>query len=516
MKIEHSGTFPYSKILLYGMIIEIGLFSFITSWYFYPWDFLSYLLNGDYLFGNGEYYEIYRPPCLSFFLFLLKLFFQNKYLILFSFIFMSSIFFIYSIEHILNSLPIKNRDHARLLIFFVLGMNPVFIAFSFIPSGTEIISISFAMLGISYLLSSNGIKDATLSGILLSLSSLTRYNFLILFPILFFHRKLKKIFFAIVSFSMPWLFWLIYNKVMYGKFLYSFIDSYFLNVYYRETISQSPSFNELLFLFVIIITTSLFLIYVLKKLLFYHIEYKKQIIALLFISLYILLTSLYTFIIMPLKIKRYIYPITISYILFVLIYQMLISSKRKVKINKRTIKIGAISFIILLVSFNIFYAQYLSFYEFKNHYAPIQEEIENVYEYIKNASCIYSDYWIYYNALNIKAYPEGFLYDPLTKSFDTRNLNSNCSYIILHENKVDIFPYYNETFKMKEINQTKIYFISSVLLRKESTQNAYFKRYKNKVVIDNIYWYSLLYEDPNLFYKVCSDAFGIFSFAMCK
>ena len=29
------------------------------------WDFSAYVINSRYLFGNGDYYEVYRPPLIS-------------------------------------------------------------------------------------------------------------------------------------------------------------------------------------------------------------------------------------------------------------------------------------------------------------------------------------------------------------------------------------------------------------------------------------------------------------------
>jgi len=533
MKATNLKEISYSKVLLYGLIFEIALFSLIISLYFYPWDLLSYLLNGTFLFGNGNYYEVYRPPFLPTLLFFLKFILQNKYFVLGIFIFLSSLFFIYSVEHILKTVNLKNKEQTRLLIFFVLAINPIFISFSFIPSGTEIISVGLVLLGISYIIASHNIKDAIYSGLLFSLSSLTRYNFLLFLPVLILHRDLKKILYSIFSFSIPWFSWLAYNKLTYGKFLYSFVESYFLNVYHRKEMVEPLSFNEFLFLFLILTSTFVFSAYILKRVFSHNLKHKNLLIKLLFIDLYVLLITIYVFATMPFKIERYLYPVSLFTILLVLIYQSVTSQSKQndstnshvLSSNKAYILKRVLLFLVLLfIISKIFYIQYFSFYELKNYYAPIQKEIGVISEYVKresnNSLCIYSDYWVHYNDRGILSYPEGFLFDNFTKSFTTRNFNDKCSYIILHESKIEVHPYYNERIRevhLEGVEQARVYFIlPPQKARNENTQNKYFEKYKDKVVIDNIFWYSLLNNDPNLYDKVCSEIFRGLSFIACR
>jgi hypothetical protein len=94
-------------------------------------------------------------------------------------------------------------------------------------AGTELLALSFFQLFLAYFILNKN------SGHWLALAFLSRYNFFVFVPFLFFNRSIKKILtnlglFFIVSFP-----WLLFNKLRWGNLFTSIADAFYLNVFSR-------------------------------------------------------------------------------------------------------------------------------------------------------------------------------------------------------------------------------------------------------------------------------------------
>ncbi|MEM4331075.1 MAG: hypothetical protein QW273_03655, partial [Candidatus Pacearchaeota archaeon] len=242
MEIEKIKDFINKNKLLLICFFLVTIFFCWQNYWQRGWDFSVYVLNGKYLFYNGEYFEVYRPPLAPF---LLGIFwFFGEIGNFFYIIFVSSLFLISSI--ILSDFLFKEyfkkynlkKEEIRFL-FYLLILNPFTLYYSLIE-GTELLALSFFILFTFSFLSKR------VSGHFLALSFLSRYNFLIFFPFLFFSKDIKRILKNLVAFFSVIFPWLFFNYLKYGNWFASILDSYYLNIYRRVDISQSFDFFSLL------------------------------------------------------------------------------------------------------------------------------------------------------------------------------------------------------------------------------------------------------------------------------
>ena len=232
-------------------LFSLSTLFFLTQHYFHlAWDFSAYVLNAKYFFTGGTYFEVYRAPMVSFILgiFLWLGFGKfSEYL----FIFLVSILFLFSLIKISNVIYLKFSEFFKknkisknffMFLFYFFMLSPFFLYYGMLV-GTELIALSFFILFVAFLL------EGKISGYWLGLAVLARYNFLFFSPLLFFNRSIKKILKNLLSFFVVLSPWLLYNFFMFGNWVASIVDSYYLNVFNRQNLIQAVHWKDFLSIF---------------------------------------------------------------------------------------------------------------------------------------------------------------------------------------------------------------------------------------------------------------------------
>jgi hypothetical protein len=215
---------------LVTLLFVLSTAFFLIQHYFdFGWDFAAYIINAKYLFYGGNYYEVYRAPLISIiFGPLLLLGKVSQYL----YIFLVSSLFLFSVKKLVDALHEKYfikfniTKKTTLFLFYFFSLNFFVLFFAFL-TGTELLAISFFQLFLAYFILNKN------SGHWLALAFLSRYNFFVFVPFLFFNKSIKQIgknlgLFFIISFP-----WLLFNKIHWGNFFTSIADAFYLNVFSR-------------------------------------------------------------------------------------------------------------------------------------------------------------------------------------------------------------------------------------------------------------------------------------------
>jgi hypothetical protein len=361
------------KIYLFSFIL---LFLFSTLYFVFQhskglsWDFSVYVLNAKYIFAKGFYFEWERPPLLPFIIGIFRFIGWNaaKYL---SVILISALYLFATYK---LSLKLKINP----LLFYALSLTPFFIGYG-VLEGTELLSLALIMLCILFILEDKPI----LSGVFLSLCALTRYNNFIFFPLLFFHKNLKKIFLSLLSAFVIFFPWLLFNFFKSGNFLTSILNSYALNVLIRKGIMNMPfSFKPLLinFAYYLIFFILGFIISIKEK------KYRNTNFYLMILFLALAFYSYYS---LPMKVDRYLFllilPITYFSAIFFKKYE-----------KKKLMKIILIIIVILGLSVSIFFLAKLDLVN-PEYYKSMAN---------KTGSCMLkSNAWVFFDAVGKPAEP---------------------------------------------------------------------------------------------------------------
>lgn len=209
-----------------------SLFIFSTSFFIYQhiitgisWDFSVYVLNAQYWFSNGFYFEWLRPPLASLFIGIFSIFGWG--LAEYAYIIFTSLFYLYACLKFADNFLGKGST-----LFYVLMLNP-FTLLVGLECGTELLGLSLILLSISFFS-----KSEKKSGFLLALSSLARYTNLNLFSIAIFQKGFRKILLFLIVFSITILPWLFFNYWFTGHMLTSLGNFYALNVKFRDYLIQ--------------------------------------------------------------------------------------------------------------------------------------------------------------------------------------------------------------------------------------------------------------------------------------
>lgn len=209
--IEKNRALSIYWVLLTGIL----LYQHSLGW---NWDFLVYLMNGEYIFHGGQFMEWLRPPVAPVAMGLLQFIFSRPasgYV----FILLSSAIFLYSLKKFSES------EGLDLLTLAVLVSTPAFIALS-TREGTEMLSLAFILLFLADL-------DKAKSGIWLGLSIFTRWTHAAMMPVVLLQESREKILktglFA-AAVSVPWM---IYSQAVAGDLLASPVSFIALNILLR-------------------------------------------------------------------------------------------------------------------------------------------------------------------------------------------------------------------------------------------------------------------------------------------
>ncbi len=261
-------------------LISTGFFIVQHAVHF-SWDFSAYVLNGRYWFSHGWYFEVLRPPLAPFLLGIFNLVPFGEYI----FIIFSSVLFAYSTKKLSNSLGFDET------IFYALSMSMSALIYGTF-AGTELLSLSFLELFLSYV-----INDNPLSGIFLGLGFLTRYVAISFSVLLIFHKKIRKILESFGLFLATISPWLIYNEIHFGNPLMSIIDSIALTIYFRGYLFQPINANHFFVEFNILIP---FLVYGM------YLSFKKFKKTDVMMAIFLLL-SVASYARSPVKVARYLF-----------------------------------------------------------------------------------------------------------------------------------------------------------------------------------------------------------------
>ena len=260
--------------------------------------------------------------------------------------------------------------------------------------GTELLGFALLEMFIYSL-----IKSKT-SGHWLGLAILTRYNFLYFIPLLLIHKKPREIVKNLLITIFILFPWLLFNFLKYGNWFTSIIDSYALNIHFRQYLTEQISFSQFLppigwfwpFLIIGIVISITQLIKRPIK------ENKTNIIIFLLIAIII-----YDFYNTPFKITRYLFNLALPIAFF--------STKgtllwiEKIKINKRLI-ISLILIVFIVTSGFLFFHRY----EERWHKQQFAEAAREIYALNISHCEILSPHWVLVTYYTENVYPLNWNY----------------------------------------------------------------------------------------------------------
>lgn len=301
-----------SNPFFYLIATTTTLFFLIQHYFDFSWDFAAYLINAKYLFYGGNYVEVYRAPLISLILGPLLIFGS---LAPYLYVAIVSILFFYSTKSLSDSLfekyfyKYKVKKQTLLIIFTIFILNSFLLIFGLVV-GTELLALSFFQLFLSYFIRNKS------SGHFLALAFLSRYNFFIFIPFLFFNKSIKKIIQNLFLFFIVTLPWFIYNKIKWGNYFTSIADSFYLNVFSR--LDRVEAFNITSLLAVINWLLPLFILGLLVPVIVIirkrEINIKEFKYELLFLAIFLFfLYDVYT---IPFKVIRYMFNMVLPIAFF--------------------------------------------------------------------------------------------------------------------------------------------------------------------------------------------------------
>jgi hypothetical protein len=383
-----------NKLLIFLFVISTLLFIFQNVTYLY-WDFASYSLNARYLFYNGTYFETLRPPLPSVILGFFMLFkpptnyfyilFVSS-LFLFSLIKFSDIIFY---EYLFDK-KISKESLRFVLYFFSLSY---FVLLFGLREGTEMLSLSFFILFITFLI------QGKTSGHFLALAFLSRYSFIIYFPLLFASRKIKIIIRNILLFLAIIFPWLLFNYLKFGNWFTSIVDAYANNILFRQELMMPFNYHDLLFVLGIFLPFFVIGVYYsLKEMLASKKRFCKENLI-LFLILIIFIICLIDYSKIPLKNMRYLFNLSFPIAFFSAIgFFSLIKNKKVLK------RISLILLIVFIITASLVFTLLIKISPLDNKFRYVTEDIRGLG--IENCE-ILSPHWVLVTYYTENVYPLG-------------------------------------------------------------------------------------------------------------
>ncbi|MFB6175063.1 MAG: hypothetical protein ABEJ87_03725 [Candidatus Nanohalobium sp.] len=190
----------------------ILLFQHTQGW---NWDFLVYLMNGEYLFHSGFFMEWLRPPLAPFLMGLLQFVFSRT-VTGYVYILFSSAVFLYAVK------KLSDAEGLDTLAMTVFVSAPAFISFA-TREGTELLALALLMLFLADL-------EKPRTGIWLGLSVLTRWTQGLMLPLILLQKDARKIVKTGLLFGSVFVPWMIYSYMVVGDPLASPVSFVTLNL----------------------------------------------------------------------------------------------------------------------------------------------------------------------------------------------------------------------------------------------------------------------------------------------
>ena len=366
-----SATQKFKNFLLknpvkYTFLWIFALASFLLGHFLYVgWDFSAYVLNAQYFFGEGSFFEIYRPPLMSVLLGTFS--FLGWKAAEYMYIILIACLFFYS------SVRLARSTQLDVFLYSLFSLNAFVLLFGLVE-GTELLALALLQLFLALVL-----EEKWYAGFFLGLACLTRYPLVIFFSLLIFHKQWKNWIFGAGSFILAFIPWFVYNHIYYGNIFYSIADSYALNILYRDYLFGHFTWSYLLFAGNILLPFAFLgiLLFVLKK------DFSRR-NMLLFTFFLVLLYSLST---QKVDVLRYYIPLTIPFAFFsVSIFQSFTSQRKKM-------------FLTTIVLCSLFFLGYGFLHYQQEHFETVAQEIKNY----TNDCALKSNIWVplsYYGALS--------------------------------------------------------------------------------------------------------------------
>lgn len=297
--------------------IILTLFALSTSYFVYQhaaslsWDFLSFVLNAQYWFQDGYYFEPVRAPLMP------------LIIGLFSFVGLRAAEYMYIVAvsalYAYSSVRLAKALNFNPVVFYALSLNP-YIFFTSLINGSELLALALLELALAEI-----INGCARSGWIMALSGLARYTMLPLGAFLLLQKNWKRIIKSVIYFLIPISIWFVYNKVMWGSFFTSIADQYAMNVALREYLRQPGNWNDILAVTNILLPFFLWGMFVelrnfitkfissrnLKAFLGKPFTYRVQLIM-----FSLIIFTLVTYMSVPLKINRYLIPMFLPAVYF--------------------------------------------------------------------------------------------------------------------------------------------------------------------------------------------------------
>lgn len=219
------------KRILIAYFAALLTFFFVQFYFLRNWDMLVRILNANYLFHNGFYFENQRALLESSIIGVFS-FVLGKYAV-YAMIATGELLLFFSLKRFSKIFSIN------FLILVLAFFNPYTISYV-VNSGSEIFLIAFLLLFIS------SVKNRDyMAGPFFALAFLSKYDAIFFLPIILFYfnrnilDSIKRILVAIVLALGTLIPFFLYNLYSFGNFIYTFALTYL----YTSNVGRLPSFN---------------------------------------------------------------------------------------------------------------------------------------------------------------------------------------------------------------------------------------------------------------------------------
>ncbi|MEM4268448.1 MAG: hypothetical protein QXK37_06500 [Candidatus Woesearchaeota archaeon] len=327
--------------LFFVIFLLATLFFVAIHYLFLGWDFAVYVLNAKHIFGDGMYFELFRPPLTPFLLGVSSFFGLSYSAGEYIYIICVSAFFGYACIRFAEAVKLDKE------LFYILILSPYVLIVGLLE-GTELLSLALIMLF------TVSIIEKKPSGHWIGLATLTRYTNIMLLPLLLLQRNTRRITTDCIIILSLWSPWLWYNYNLKGNIFASVLDMYILDVKFRDYIHQTIQIND--FLYVLWILLPLFILGFIQYLQQCYAELKdtkrreKSKTLVLIIMSFVILVTLYTYIKAPIKNNRLLFNLSFPAAFFSYFFLLVIMQKKRLNFKKmKRLTIVLISLFIFAV-----------------------------------------------------------------------------------------------------------------------------------------------------------------------
>lgn len=441
-KIKKKSFFKNRKEIFFLVMSFItSVIFFVWQKKFFSWDFSVYLMNAEYIFKDF-YFEWLRAPFASWIMAVLIP--LGRQFAIHSFVVIVSLFYFFALKLFHDRFLIKYRNSE---FFYLLAINPFILGFG-LQMGTELLSISLIILFLAFAFSCPSV-------IFLSLSMLTRYSNILLLPLIFFQKNIKRVFLGLLIISLIFMPWFIVNYLGTGHALTSLGDYYTLNVLEqaKSQLELKKFLSDLLVVFNMLIPFIIIgILNLIKRWNNLGDKEKVLIYLLIVVSLLTILTYLFN----SLKDPRYMFNLALPAVYFSFLGLNFIIEKIRIKELKKAIRYFLIIFLIFLAISTFYIMQEKIGNEDK------LEQTKEIIQKIDNNCTISSDLWVYFDWHGKKAIPPPFALYSQNESQASSMVNEGYNLILFkpgeaYQKNLPLIQVLNESIKEDNKNYIWLY-----------------------------------------------------------